>query len=107
MDESDEDDQGNQSGHPGNAATGNQADTKKEKGKNEFEKLISAYTAPMPNQKVILSDFEAKDRQKKNRERATRQLQHEVVQDEIEDDVSEEYSQLQSYMIREFTIHIL
>ena len=31
----------------------------------------------------------------------------EVIQDKIEDDVSEEYSQLQSYMIREFTIHIL
>lgn len=50
-------------------------------GKNEFEKLIHAYTAPMPNQKVILSDFEAKDRQKKNRERDRRVLQHEVAQD--------------------------
>lgn len=40
-----------------------QADPEKEeKGKSEFAELISAYTAPMPNQKVILSDFEAKDR---------------------------------------------
>lgn len=61
----------------------------------------------MPNQKVILSDFEAKDRQKKNRERDRRVMHNDAVQEEIDDDVSEEYSQLQSYMIREFTIHIL
>jgi hypothetical protein len=88
-------------------AADSHADTKKEKGKNEFEELISAYTAPMPNQKVILSDFEAKDRQKKNRERDRRVMHNDAVQEEIDDDVSEEYSQLQSYMIREFTIHIL
>lgn len=102
LNESDEDNQGNQGGGGGSA----DADPGKGEGKNEFEKLISAYTAPMPNQKVILSDFEAKDRQKKNRERDKR-VHHEVVQDEIQDDASEEYSQLQSYMIREFTIHIL
>lgn len=105
-DDDDSDGQGEDLGE-GNVGAGAAGSPQEQTGKNEFEKLIHAYTAPMPNQKVILSDFEAKDRQKKNRERDRRVLQHEVVQDQIEDDVSEEYSQLQSYMIREFTIHIL
>ena len=31
-------------------------------GKSELDNLITAFTAPMPNQKVILTDYEAKKR---------------------------------------------
>ena len=35
-------------------------------GQSELDTLISAFTAPMPNQKVIITDYEAKERKKKS-----------------------------------------
>jgi len=35
-------------------------------GQCELDTLISAFTAPMPNQKVIITDYEAKERKKKS-----------------------------------------
>ena len=48
-----------------NQATGHQ-------GEQELQDLVSQYTAPMPNQTTILTDYEVKDRLKKNKERAKR-----------------------------------
>ena len=67
-----------------------------EKPTNDLDELVTAYTAPMPNQKLILTDFEAKKRKTKKTEAAK------------EGDVSAlEHYELEGPMIREFTIHIL
>lgn len=64
----------------------------------------------MPNSKTILTDYEVKDRLKKNKERAAKRGGHGLeiaTEQDIEEEQAEEYCELQSYMIREFTIHIL
>ena len=64
---------------------------------NDLDELVTAYTAPMPNQKLILTDFEAKKRKTKQ-----------AIKASGEADVSAlEHYELEGPMIREFTIHIL
>ena len=64
---------------------------------NDLDELVTAYTAPMPNQKLILTDFEAKKRKTNKTTNAN-----------VEGDVSAlEHYELEGPMIREFTIHIL
>ena len=66
---------------------------------SDLDLLVSAYTAPTPNQKIILTDFEAKKRAKKG---DPKKQTGEIV------DVSAlEHYELEGPMIREFTIHIL
>ena len=61
--------------------------------KSELDQLITSFTAPMPNQKVILTDYEAKQK-----------LKHEGQHPHKDD---EQVRELELPMIREFTTHIL
>ena len=65
---------------------------------NDLDELVTAYTAPMPNQKLILTDFEAKKRKTNKTENAM---------GEVGDVSALEHYELEGHMIREFTIHIL
>lgn len=65
---------------------------------NDLDELVTAYTAPMPNQKLILTDFEAKKRKTKKTV---------VANGELGDVSALEHYELEGPMIREFTIHIL
>jgi hypothetical protein len=66
---------------------------------NDLDELVTAYTAPMPNQKLILTDFEAKKRKGGSK--------NEKAKGDFQDVSALEHYELEGPMIREFTIHIL
>lgn len=82
---------------------------------NELDSLITAFTSPMPNQKKILVDYEAKQRKMKQAARAARISQSangacansRSREEDAVTEMSHEYGELEGGMIREFTIHIL
>ena len=70
----------------------------------------------MPNQKVIITDYEAKQKkrdkmQSKHEEEIIQRQIHMMLHEEpdkwLSADMESEYSELEGGMIREFTIHIL
>ena len=61
--------------------------------KSELDQLITSFTAPMPNMKVILTDYEPK-----------KKLKHESLHAHQGNEIMRE---LELPMIREFTTHIL
>ena len=83
----------NSSSGPGEQASGGQ--------KSELDGLITSLTAPMPNSKIILTDYEAKKRKTVNQKNNKQGLASETDMSALE------HNELDGPMIREFAIHIL